>query len=290
MEIYEVSKSCVFNKVQEKWGAFSNMGNAFGVVVNGVRIKNTEALYQACRFPDYPEIQKEIIESHSGMSAKMISKKYRNEYTRKDWDIVKFDIMKYCVELKLYQNWGHLKPLLIESGDRPIVERSHKDKYWGTMFTDKSEQFVEGCNVLGNIWNEIKKDLDKYKTKPYHSIVNFNLYDKPIGDPLFANQELFEQFIQNDPYLKDYDLNRVPWDKIEYYNLTNEFIEIHFDKFSSNILHHDLSEKLKYQFRCKFYDKEQIDEIYNNRSLLEKNENTRNEWFDTHDDSLVFVF
>ena len=178
MKIYNIEESCVFCKVKEKWGTFSNMGNELGVVVNDIRIKNTEALYQACRFPDYPEIQKLIIESHSGMSAKMISKKYRKEFTRSDWDDVKFDIMKYCVELKLYQNWSHLKPLLLETGDRPIVELSHKDTYWGTVAS--GDNTVQGHNVLGNIWNEIKKDLMEYMKKPTHNIPGFFLYDDLI--------------------------------------------------------------------------------------------------------------
>jgi ribA/ribD-fused uncharacterized protein len=179
MEIYNIEESCVFCKVKEKWGTFSNMGNELGVVVNNVRIKNTEALYQASRFPDHPEIQKLIIESHSGMSAKMISKKYRKEYTRNDWDIVKFDIMKYCVELKLYQNWNYLKPMLLETGNKPIVELSHKDTYWGTVKLDENR--VRGHNVLGNIWNEIKKDLANRVAKPTHDISNFFLYDQLIG-------------------------------------------------------------------------------------------------------------
>lgn len=175
MKRYEISKCCVFNKVQEQWGKFSNMGNAHGVVVNGVRIKNTEALYQACRFPDYPDIQKEILETKSGMAAKMCSKKYRKTHTRADWREVRLDVMRYCVELKLYQNWGHLKPLLIETGDRPIVELSHKDQYWGTTVVQNDNKFVEGENVLGEIWNDIKCDLDKYKVRPTHNIENFKL-------------------------------------------------------------------------------------------------------------------
>jgi ribA/ribD-fused uncharacterized protein len=176
MKKYEISECCVFNKVKEQWGKFSNMGNDHGVVVNGVRIRNTEALYQACRFPDYPDIQKEIIETHSGMGAKMCSRKYRTNHTRADWDEVRLDVMRYCVELKLYQNWGHLKPLLIETGDRQIVERSHKDQYWGTTFVKNDNKFVEGENVLGEIWNDIKRDLDKYKVRPTHNIENFKLY------------------------------------------------------------------------------------------------------------------
>jgi predicted NAD-dependent protein-ADP-ribosyltransferase YbiA (DUF1768 family) len=49
---YQMEQCCVFYKVKQAFGGFSNMSNDFQVTINGVLLKNTEALYQACRYPE----------------------------------------------------------------------------------------------------------------------------------------------------------------------------------------------------------------------------------------------
>lgn len=270
---YNAEESCVFNKVKEKWGQFSNMGNEMGVVVNGIRIRNTEALYQACRFPDYPEIQKEIIDSHSGMSAKMISKKYRKTHTRSDWEYVKYDIMRYCVELKLYQNWGHLKKIILETGDRPIVELSHKDQYWGVVL--KSDKLI-GWNVLGNIWNDIKKNLDWYKVKPYHAISNFKLYGNDIGENV---ADKIENELLVNPNLDGYIIEKLSWRHIKV-KLSLEFLKNNVSRlpkyFLREMLIHGLEDESLYLVRKEYYG-DVIDELYSDPILLELNEKYKEE-------------
>jgi ribA/ribD-fused uncharacterized protein len=170
MEIYKKEDVCFFNKVREQWGGLSNMTNEYAVNVNGTLIKNTEALYQAARFPDYPEIQMEIIRGHSGMSSKMTSKKYRKTHTRADWDEVAVDIMMYCLQLKLYQNYMPIRNILIETGNKDIVEKSHKDQMWGAV---EKDGLLIGNNILGKLWMNIRPEMDKYYTKPHHDIPNF---------------------------------------------------------------------------------------------------------------------
>lgn len=177
MEKYIKQDVCFFSKVKEQWGVLSNMSNDGAVQVNGLLIKNTEALYQASRFPDHPEIQMEILKGHSGMASKMTSKKYRKKLTREDWDLVRDDVMRYCLELKLYQNFRKLKAVLEETGDRAIVEKSHKDTYWGAI---EKDGILEGDNVLGKLWMDIRKDPDLYYVRPSHNIPNFKLNGEDI--------------------------------------------------------------------------------------------------------------
>lgn len=177
MEEYNVNDVCFFNKVKEKWGELSNMSNTYGVVVNGIKIKNTEALYQASRFPDYPEIQMEILKGHSGMASKMTSKKYRKTHTRGDWDNVAVDIMDFCLKLKTYQNYLFIKRILVAVGDRDIVEKSHKDQTWGTI--EKNGVLI-GHNVLGKLWNNIRDNIDELNKPPVLLIDNFKLNGKSI--------------------------------------------------------------------------------------------------------------
>ena len=50
---YDRAKSAVFRKTKERFGALSNMAGGFPLHVNGVKIRTSEALYQACRFPTF---------------------------------------------------------------------------------------------------------------------------------------------------------------------------------------------------------------------------------------------
>ena len=51
---YERSNAVVFLKTSEAFGGLSNMAPGFPLCVNGIAIRTSEALYQACRFPHVP--------------------------------------------------------------------------------------------------------------------------------------------------------------------------------------------------------------------------------------------
>ena len=76
--------------------------------------------------------------------------KYTREVApmRTDWDRVKFDIMRVANYHKYTQN-PYLKRLLLETGDREIIEHS-KDKIWGDGKNGK------GQNWLGKILMETR--------------------------------------------------------------------------------------------------------------------------------------
>ena len=126
---YRANDCAVFCKTAEEFGGLSNMAAGFPLEVNGVSIRTSEALYQACRFPHRPEIQRLIIEQQSPMTAKMKSKPHRKD-SRPDWDDVRVGIMRWCLRVKLAQNWQKFGDLLLTTGNRPIVEKSRKDDFW----------------------------------------------------------------------------------------------------------------------------------------------------------------
>jgi ribA/ribD-fused uncharacterized protein len=134
------------------------MAAGFPLVVSGVPIATSEALYQACRFPLEPELQEVILKEASPMTAKMRSKPHR-ERTRSDWEAVKVRIMRWCLRVKLSQNWSKFTDALAETGSLPIVEFSTKDAYWGAMPTPDGEHLV-GANVLGRLLMELRVLLD----------------------------------------------------------------------------------------------------------------------------------
>ena len=64
------------------------------------------------------------------MTAKMVSKPHRKD-SRSDWDEVRVQIMRWCLRVKLAQHWETFGELLLSTGERPIVEESSRDPFWG---------------------------------------------------------------------------------------------------------------------------------------------------------------
>jgi type I restriction enzyme S subunit len=154
---YNPTTSAVFLKTRERFGGLSNMAAGFPLVVNGVSIRTSEALYQACRFPRMPEVQKLIIAERSPMTAKMRGKPYR-KFTRPDWEQVRVKIMRWCLRVKLAQNWRSFSELLLSTGDMPIVEmKARRSDFWGARLSDSGE--LVGINVLGRLLMELREDL-----------------------------------------------------------------------------------------------------------------------------------
>ncbi len=180
---YRVADCVLFRSTTEEFGGLSNMAPGFPLEVNAVRIRTAEALYQACRFPNKPDLQRLIIHVGSPMTAKMRSKPYRKE-TRPDWDKVRVDIMRWCLRVKLAQNWNKFSALLLATGDRPIVEKSGKDDFWGAKIIDN--QTLVGMNVLGQLLMELRENLRSPNARRLErvdplNIPQFLLYGRPIG-------------------------------------------------------------------------------------------------------------
>ena len=159
--IYRLNEVCVFCKVKDEFGGFSNMSNEFPVRINGHKISNTEALYQACRFPYHIDKQNEVLFQKSGMSAKMKSKKFKSD-SRSDWEEHRVDIMWWCLKVKLAQHGHKLGRILESTGDKPIVELSHKDRFWGAMWNDEKGVLV-GQNVLGQLLMRLREEYRNKK-------------------------------------------------------------------------------------------------------------------------------
>ena len=180
--IYDRETSVVFLKTMERFGGLSNMAAGYPLRVNGVRIKTSEALYQACRFPHMPEVQQLIIGENSPMTAKMRSKPYRR-VSRHDWDFVRVKIMRWSLRVKLAQNWREFGRLLLSTGDRPIVEQSRKDDFWGAKVAEDGT--LVGMNVLGRLLMELREQLKGDESESLRfieplAISEFLLFGQPI--------------------------------------------------------------------------------------------------------------
>lgn len=180
---YIRSDCVVFRKTKELFGGLSNMAAGFYLKVNGTHILTSEALYQACRFPHRPDIQRLIVQQASPMTAKMKSKPYRND-SRPDWDLVRIKIMRWCLRVKLAQNWEEFGRLLRATKDRAIVEDSRKDDFWGAKEVD--DKTLVGANVLGRLLMELREDSKGINSESLKKVLplditDFLLFGEQIG-------------------------------------------------------------------------------------------------------------
>jgi ribA/ribD-fused uncharacterized protein len=157
LQIYQRSRCTVFLKTHDAFGGLSNMASGYPVTINDIPILTSEALYQACRFPLRPEIQRKIIEQASPMAAKMVGKPYRKSNTRTDWEEVNLDIMNWCLRVKLAQNWMKFAKLLLDTKHTDIVEESKRDAFWGAKPID--ENTLVGFNHLGGLLMGLREQL-----------------------------------------------------------------------------------------------------------------------------------
>ena len=181
---YEKGKCVTFKSTKGHHGSLSNMAPNFPITINGTRLRTTEALYQALRFPNNPEIQKEIIQYASPISAKRYGRTNINK-TRSDWNETRFTIMKFCIEIKLYQNYDTFSQTLLATKELPIVEYTDKDKVWGASLEGN---FYVGTNALGRLLMELREKI-KLETFEFHipEIDNLRFLNQNINKKSVAN-------------------------------------------------------------------------------------------------------
>jgi len=182
---YKADDCCVFRKTKEEYGGLSNMASGFPLRINNHYIYSSEALYQACRFPDMPEVQREILAQASPMTAKMKSKPFRKQ-SRADWEEQKITIMRWCLKVKLAQNFLKFGLLLEQTYFKSIVEDSLKDDFWGAKRQKGDENLLIGVNALGRLLMELREKY--YSEKRYELLIvnpppisNFFLLGETIG-------------------------------------------------------------------------------------------------------------
>ncbi len=180
---YNLSESIVFRKTTEPFGGLSNMASGYCLYINEVILPSSEHLYQAMRYPTNPEIQFEIISQDNAMKAKMISNKYKEAYSRPDWDKIQIKVMRWALEIKLAQNWNKFSTILHETQNKSIVEYSKDDKIWGAKPVGNDQ--LKGTNALGRLLMELREK---------HIYGNDRLYC--VNPPNIPALLLYNQYIE----------------------------------------------------------------------------------------------
>lgn len=183
IRVYNSIDSIIFKKNKDSFGELSNMHMKFPLYVNNTTILNTEALYQACRFPHLLDLQKRIIHERSPMKVKMISNANKKK-SRDDWDEIKVKVMKWCLYLKLAQNFITFGYILDSTKNLNIVENSAKDNFWGAIPNEDNSVFT-GQNALGRLLMQLREEYrsqDKYSLLivKVPEIDYFKIFDQEI--------------------------------------------------------------------------------------------------------------
>lgn len=179
---YSRYTSAVFGKTKGQWGELSNMARGFPLSVNDINIQSSELLYQAMRFTNYPDIQKQILSQKNPMRGKLLSRQHI-DFTRPDWMQYRVRVMKWVLRIKLCQHPETFANILLMTGDKPIVEYSKKDPFWGAKLIDKST--LAGENVLGRLLMQIRekydeKGYDYFREVRHPGLDNFSLLGEPV--------------------------------------------------------------------------------------------------------------
>ena len=177
---YIAADVAAFRKNKDKWGGFSNMASDFPLVVGGVTIGSSEALFQAMKFPHAPDVQRRILAERSSFQVAKIGRS--RQYTpRPDWREVRVAVMRWALRVKLAQHWERFGALLQASGALDIVEDSSRDDFWGAKPIGGG--LLAGENRLGRLLMELRDELrrepDALKVVP-PAIPDFLLLGHPI--------------------------------------------------------------------------------------------------------------
>lgn len=155
---YPVSKCVSIHKVDKCWGVFSNFAQT-PLVVNGVKFKTSEQLFQVLKFKK-PDHVKEV---YNAPHPKMTAKKLETLHRRTDWGMIFIDVMKFCLKTKYEQSEVFFDKLEKSKGKFIVEDQSTFKKpadAWGVKLENEdnglSEQKYVGPNLLGQLLMELR--------------------------------------------------------------------------------------------------------------------------------------
>ena len=156
MRIYERDHAYAFRLTRATWGAFSNFQPlAVPIAAGQWTLPTSEHLYQAAKFGARPDVQQRIAEAPTAREAAAIGRT-PGLGIEPGWNAQRVDVMRWVLRCKREANQAEIDAVLTATRDRPIVEVSTRDPWWGARpVADR----YEGRNVLGRLWMELRQQL-----------------------------------------------------------------------------------------------------------------------------------
>ena len=150
-----------FTDSVEDRGQLSNTAFGYPLTVNGMEFQSPEGLYQALKFPDLPEVQKDIASRMSGAKARRAS--YQQGGFQADWwERIRLPAMMYTEAVRLQQHPEVFARALAVTEDLDIVAVSHSDPFWGARPESEDGGLLRGANLLGNILTRLREVLERH--------------------------------------------------------------------------------------------------------------------------------
>ena len=151
---YKPDRVCGFRFTRAVWGELSNFWPLPAPIDAGPwGFRTSEALYQAAKFPHLPDIQERIARAPTPRAAKTIG---RSHPIQPDWNAQRVNAMRWVLRMKYESNAPTIHEVLARTGERPIVEVSAHDPFWGAR--PVGECYL-GRNALGRLWMELRQQL-----------------------------------------------------------------------------------------------------------------------------------
>ena len=150
---YDLRECCFFRFTRAPHGALSNFHpNEPSYEMNGLEIDDNETGYQILKHPDDPALQRAIAAASRAGEAKRIAR--TKPISQRDWDNERVRAMRLVLRMKAERCAAMVDAALEATGDKPIVEYSRFDAFWGAK--PDGGQMVRGRNILGKLWVELR--------------------------------------------------------------------------------------------------------------------------------------
>lgn len=144
-----------FYSTQGEYGCFSNFSR-HGFELDGKYWKTSEHYFQAQKFAGTP-FEEQVRVASTAKQAAALGRR-RDFPLRADWEAVKDDVMRRAVQRK-FETHADIRAVLLNTGERPIVENAPGDYYWG------SGKDGTGQNRLGQLLMEVRAVLREREGK-----------------------------------------------------------------------------------------------------------------------------
>lgn len=140
-----------------KYYFFLSNFSKYATAYEGVVYPTSEHAYQAAKSLD-PEVRKQFLESDKPRDAKNLGQEIER---RRDWETVKYGIMKKVLFDKFSRHYD-IQQKLLATGDAELVEgNTWHDNTWGNCTCDRCYD-IEGQNMLGKALMEVR-DMLKFQ-------------------------------------------------------------------------------------------------------------------------------
>jgi ribA/ribD-fused uncharacterized protein len=140
-----------FSSKSVEYGFLSNFYES-QFMFNGLPWMSVERFFQAQKFPGDLELQEKIRLSTSSAKAKQLGKT-KSMHFRKDWPLIREDIMLQGLLRKFEQN-PQLAQKLLATGNAELKEAAFWDGFWGLGRNGK------GQNRMGHLLMYVREKLN----------------------------------------------------------------------------------------------------------------------------------